>query len=243
MQQLDDGSVDMILCDLPYGITKCKWDSVIPLDKLWEQYRRVIRNGGAIVLTASQPFTSVLVNSNLSWFRYDYCWRKSSSTGHLNANKMPLRQHEDILVFCDRMPLYNPQFFKKTEVRANQRSVLSKGAYGTFKEGHFRTLPADKSYPRSVLEFNTAYHEGEAGLHPTQKPVALFEYLIRTHSNEGDGVLDSCVGSGTTALACRRTNRRCIGMEKDAGYVNVARRRLEQQTLTGDSLEAIQAHP
>ncbi|KKM92288.1 hypothetical protein LCGC14_1219960 [marine sediment metagenome] len=231
MKQIDDKSVDLILCDLPYGTTQCKWDTVIPLDKLWEQYERIIKEEGVIVLTSSQPFTSALVMSNPKLFRYDYCWRKSNSTGHLNANKMPLRQHEDILVFCRKMPKYNPQFFNKVKPRSAQRTVKAKGAYGDNTEGVFRTISDKKGYPRSVLEFNTAYHNRTAGLHPTQKPVPLFEYLIRTYTDEGDLVLDNCVGSGTTVVASKRANRNFIGIEKDKDYVNIANKRLSQGVL------------
>ncbi len=231
MKQINDKSIPMILCDLPYEKTQCKWDSIIPLNKLWQQYERIITEDGVIVLTASQPFTSALVMSNPKLFRYDYCWRKSNSTGHLNAKKMPLRQHEDILVFCRKMPKYNPQLFTKEKPRSNQRSVKSKGAYGDLKEGIFRVIPKEKGYPRSVLEFNTAYHNRTAGLHPTQKPIPLFEYLIKTYTDEGDLVLDNCGGSGTTAVACKRTNRNFILMEKEQNYVDISNKRLEQCSL------------
>lgn len=241
MKQIKDKSINLILCDLPYGTTQCKWDTIIPLDKLWIQYERIITLDGVIILTASQPFTSALVMSNPNLFRYDYSWRKSNCTGHLNAKKMPLRQHEDILVFCRKMPKYNPQIFSKNYVRANQRSVKSKGAYGDAKEGIFRVIPKEKGYPRSILEFNTAYHEREAGLHPTQKPVALFEYLIKTHSDEGDLILDNCIGSGTTAVACKRTKRNFIGIEKEQTYVDIANKRLCQNNLLGVSADSSQA--
>jgi len=225
MQAIPDKSIDMILCDLPYGTTQCKWDSVLPLSFLWEQYTRVCT--GAIVLTAMQPFTSALVMSNVLQFKYDMCWKKSNVSGFLNAKKRPLRQHEDILVFCSDVPKYNPQFFVKPSVRAAQKTVKREGqVYGDFKEGVFRSVGNEVGYPRSVIEFSTAYHAREAGLHPTQKPVALFEYLIRTYTNEGDTVLDNCIGSGTTAIACINTNRNFIGIEKEEKYCRIAEERI-----------------
>jgi site-specific DNA-methyltransferase (adenine-specific) len=227
MPTLAAASVDLILCDLPYGTTQNKWDAVIPFEPLWAQYRRVLKNGCAAVLTCSQPFTSALVMSNPTWYRYDWSWHKSNATGHLNAKKMPMRQHEDVLVFASAMPPYNPQMFEKEKPRKAQRSVKSKGSYGDAAEGVFRTVPAEQGYPRSVLEFSTAYHAREAGLHPTQKPVALMEYLIRTYTNEGDTVLDNCMGSGTTGVACKNTGRNFIGIERDTTYFGIARKRIE----------------
>lgn len=218
MASIPDASVDMVLCDLPYGTTQNKWDSVIPFAPLWSHYRRIIKDKSAIVLTAAQPFTSALVMSNPQWFRYDWSWRKSNATGHLNAKKMPMRQHEDILVFANAMPFYNPQMFVKDQARSAQRSVKSKGSYGDVREGVFRTQPNELGYPRSSIDFNTAYHDREAGLHPTQKPVALFEYLIKTYTNEGATVLDNCSGSSTTAIAAINTGRRFICIEKEPVY-------------------------
>lgn len=231
MQEIPDGSVDMVLCDLPYGTTACKWDSVIPFEPLWEAYRRVTKPNAAIVLTASQPFTSALVMSNAGWFKYDICWRKSNVSGFLNAKRMPLRQHEDILVFCGGRLLYNPQFFAKPSVRAAQKTVGASGAYGDYKEGVFRSIPNETGYPRSVIDFSTAYHAREAGLHPTQKPVALMEYLIRTYTNEGDTVLDNTMGSGTTGVACMRTGRNFIGIERDPTYFAIAEKRIKEATV------------
>lgn len=225
MRGIPDKSVDLILCDLPYGTTQNKWDSIIPLEPLWAQYKRI--STGAIVLTAAQPFTSILVCSNLPMFRYDWSWCKSNATGHLNAKKMPMRQHEDVLVFGVGKLLYNPQLFVKPSARSAQRSVKTKGSYGDFNEGVFRSIPDEMGYPRSVLNFSTAYHAREAGIHPTQKPVALMEYLIRTYTNEGDTVLDNCMGSGTTGVACLNTGRKFIGIEKDEGYFQKAKDRIE----------------
>jgi site-specific DNA-methyltransferase (adenine-specific) len=225
MREIPDGSVDMVLCDLPYGTTQNKWDSVIPFEPLWAHYKRICK--GAIVLTAAQPFTSALVMSNPKSFKYDYSWFKSNATGHLNAKKMPMRQHEDVLIFCFGRAPYHPQMFVKPSTRSSQRSVKSKGCYGDADEGVFRTVPDELGYPRSVVQFNTAYHDREAGLHPTQKPVALMEYLIRTYTNEGETVLDNCMGSGTTGVACMNTKRKFIGIEQDAKYFDIACDRIE----------------
>lgn len=226
MPTLPAASVDLILCDLPYGTTQNKWDSVIAFAPLWAQHRRLLKSGRAIVLTASQPFTSALVMSNVTWFRYDWSWCKSNATGHLNSKKMPMRQHEDILVFAECMPPYNPQMFEKEKPKAAQRSVKSKGSYGDVQEGIFRTAPVELGYPRSAIKFNTAYHDCEAGLHPTQKPIALMEYLIRTYTNEGDTVLDNCMGSGTTGVAALKNNRHFVGIERDPAYFAIAKNRL-----------------
>lgn len=223
MPLIPDKSIDMVLCDLPYGTTQCKWDTVIPFEPLWKEYERICN--GVIVLTASQPFTSALVMSNVSNFKYDMCWRKSNTVGFLNAKKRPLRQHEDILIFCYGVPPYNPQFFVKPSHRAAQKTVMTETC-GKFTEGVFRSVGTDVGYPRSVVEFSTAYHAREAGLHPTQKPVALFEYLIRTYTNENDVVLDNCIGSGTTAIACINTKRNFIGIEKEEKYCQVAEERI-----------------
>lgn len=226
MQLVPDGSIDMVLCDLPYGTTACKWDTVIPFEPLWAAYRRVCKKNAAIVLTASQPFTSALVMSNVRDFKYDWCWRKSNATGHLNAKKRPMRQHEDVLVFSRGKVGYNPQLFAKPSARAAQKSVKTKGSYGDFEEGVFREIPEEMGYPRSVVDFSTAFHAREAGLHPTQKPVALMEYLIKTYTNEGETVLDNTMGSGTTGVACQNTNRNFVGIERDEGYFNIARKRM-----------------
>lgn len=228
MAEIEDGSVDLVLTDPPYGTTACKWDAVIPFEPMWAHVWRVLKPNGAAVFTASQPFTSALVMSQADKFKYDWSWRKSNATGHLNAKKMPMRQHEDILIFGSKKIDYNPQMFNKPSPRKAQRSVKSKGAYGDVQEGVFREAPETMGYPRSVIEFNTAYHAREAGLHPTQKPVALMEYLIRTYTNEGETVLDFTMGSGTTGVACSNTNRKFIGIERDETYFNIAQERIEE---------------
>lgn len=219
MKGLPDGSVDLILCDLPYGTTACKWDSVIPFDLLWGQYRRVAKQNAAIVLTANQPFTSALVMSNPKAFKYTWAWVKTNCTGFANAKKQPLRQFEDVLVFYDCQPTYNPQGVIKLDnpkTRTKNTGAIM-GRTG-FKDGYQQT---ETNYPKNVLQVPS-----ERGLHPTQKPVALMEYLIRTYTNEGELVLDNCMGSGTTGVACANTGRRFIGMERDAGYFEVASRRI-----------------
>jgi len=220
MRMLPDKSIDMILCDLPYGTTACKWDSVIPFEPLWEQYERVIKGNGAIVLTASQPFTTALANSNLRLFRYAWVWEKEQGVNFLMAKKQPLKVHEDILVFYKKQPTYNPQMTK------GKPYISGKGDSGdvTGRVKKIQTKNEGTRYPRSVIRFNR-----EVGLHPTQKPVALFEYLIRTYTNEGEIVLDNCMGSGTTAVAAVRTNRKFIGFELEREYVEIANKRLDNE--------------
>lgn len=224
MKQLPDASVNMILCDLPYGTTRNKWDSVLPLDALWAEYHRICT--GAIVLTATQPFSSLLVASNMRRFKYEWVWRKTKVTGVLNAKIQPLRQHEVVLVFSTKSPPYFPQGLAPCRKRAstgisNGRSSSNYGKITETTDGTYEQT--NTGYPRSVLEIPS---EGKA-VHPTQKPVALMEYLIRTYTNEGETVLDNCMGSGTTGVACANTGRRFIGMEMDAGYFEIAKKRIE----------------
>ena len=239
LRSLPDGSVDMILQDPPYNMTNCKWDYAIDLQTLWQEWKRVCR--GVVVMTAAQPFVTDLIMSNRDGFQYDLIWRKSNITGYLNANKMPLRQHEYILVFGKGT--YNPQMWRKETPRAAQRTVDSKGAYGKVEEGVFRIAPDEMGFPRSVLDFNTAYHDREAGLHPTQKPVDLFRYLIRTYTNEGETVFDGYTGSGTTAVACLKENRKYICCEKEAGYIETANKRIDEATRQGDLFLAVGCSP
>lgn len=202
-------SVDMILCDLPYGTTQCKWDSVIDLPRLWEQYERIIKDNGAIVLTAQTPFTEVLGASNLKLLRYKWIWEKTEATGHLNAKKMPMKAHEDILVFYKNLPTYNPikttGHERKTATR--RHAEHKNNLYGALDKG-VSSYDSTERYPRSVLVFPKDKQKSK--LHPTQKPVPLFEYLIRTYTNAGDVVLDNSAGSGTTAIACLNANRNYI---------------------------------
>ena len=272
MRDIPDNSIDMVLCDLPYGTTQCKWDTVIELDKLWIQYNRVCKKNAAIVLTAAQPFTSNLVMSNPKYFKYNWIWEKSKATGYLNAKKMPMRAHEDVCVFYRKPPTYNPQMVQGEPYNKGtaHRPTSVYGAQG-MKEINKKRKELDKillkenclqlireemdkmelewttidkiktmeekimnavkplkttvkndtglRYPRTVQYFKTAESEGKKSIiHPTQKPLALFEYLIKTYTNEGDLVLDNCIGGGTTAVACINTNRRYIGMELDEEY-------------------------
>lgn len=223
MKELPDGCVDMILCDLPYGTTGNKWDTVIPFEPLWAEYWRVLKSSGAIVLSAAQPFTSALVMSQVKFFKYDWTWQKEKGTGHLNAKKQPMRDKEDILVFYRNQCNYNPQFGQGVPYDGNSKigktqQTSSYGVYGAEREDS-----DGKRYPKQVLKFNSV---AQGGFHPTQKPVALFEYLIKTYSNEGELILDNCAGSGTTAVACKNTDRRWVCIEKDAGYYEKAIARL-----------------
>jgi site-specific DNA-methyltransferase (adenine-specific) len=217
MRDIPSGSVDMVLCDLPYGTTQNKWDTIVPLDELWGQYKRVCC--GAVVLTATQPFTSTLVTSNIDWYRYELVWEKTSVTGHLNAHRRPMRTHEDILVFSKNAPPYYPQGlvpYNKIEKRGHNGSNFGKSGSENYQEY--------TNYPRSIVRIaNDA-----KPVHPTQKPVALMEYLIRTYTNEGATVLDSTMGSGTTGVACMSTGRKFIGIEKDAKYFDIACSRIEE---------------
>ena len=225
MKEIPNGSVDMILTDPPYGTTACKWDSIIPLEPMWEQLKRIIKPNGAIVMTASQPFTSVLVGSNFKMFKYSMVWKKSQSTGHLNAWRMPMRAHEDLVVFYNKPPTYNPEL--KDKPAANIRPVTSRtkktDCYGDHKLNAHR-CPPDKTMPNSVLQFNNA----QGTIHPTQKPVALMEYLIKTYTNESETVLDFTMGSGSTGVACKNLNRKFIGIELDENYFNIAKKRINE---------------
>lgn len=221
MLKIPNKSVDMILCDLPYGTTRNKWDSIIPLNELWIQYERVIKDNGAIVLTAQTPFDKVLGSSNLSMLKYEWIWCKSFGTGFLNSKKMPLKKHENILVFYKKPPTYNPQglvYNPKIQTRGGSSFGTNYGKADTKNYSEY------ENYPDSLLFFN---HDKEK-LHPTQKPVSLFEYLIKTYTNENETVLDNCMGSGTTAIACINTKRNFIGFETDFTYFNIANERIEK---------------
>lgn len=223
MKEIPDGSVDMILCDLPYGTTQNKWDSVIPFDVLWLEYRRICK--GAVVLTAAQPFSSALVMSNPECFKYEWVWVKSKITGVLNAKRMPVRKHEQILVFSDRPTVYNAQglIAKGTVTKQGGNSEN----YGNRSAAQY--VQEWTNWPRDVLEIPS---EGKT-VHPTQKPVALMEYLIRTYTNEGDVVLDNCMGSGTTGVACKNLNRNFIGIGLDPDYFAIAEKRIQEAQDNG----------
>lgn len=221
MQDIPAGSVDMILCDLPYGTTRNTWDSIIPFGPLWEQYRRVAKKNAAIVLTAAQPFTSALVMSNAAMFSQALVWKKNASSNFLNANRQHLMRHEDIIVFSAKQPTFNKQLWAGKPYIAKRIGRDDTGAnYGTIAT-RTDTVNDGTRNPISVLEFNR-----EVGLHPTQKPVALMEYLIRTYTNEGETVLDNCMGSGTTGVACVNTKRRFVGIEREPKYFHIAKDRI-----------------
>jgi len=220
MQHIPDRSVDMILCDLPYGTTACEWDTVIPFEPLWEQYRRIIKDNGVIVLTASQPFTSALVMSNIKMFKYCWYWDKKQGTGFLNSKKQPLKSIEEVVVFYKEQSTYNPQMrlgFKPYTCKQGDTKTQNYG-----KQTVAITVSDGSRYPLNIIEFI----RDKEKTHPTQKPVALFEYLIKTYTNEGDLVLDNCAGSGTTGVACKNTNRNYILIEIEKKYCDIARKRL-----------------
>jgi len=223
---LRPGSVDAVICDPPYGTTACAWDSVIPFAPMWAGIKHVLKPRGAVALFGSQPFTSALVMSNPGWFKWADVWNKTQATGHLNAYIMPMRQHEDILIFASGRVAFNPQFTDKPQKDIRPFSGRAETAsYGKFNPAAARTVCESVSFPRSIIRFANA-NIGEAGFHPTQKPVALMEYLIRTYTNEGDTVLDFTMGSGTTGVAAMHTGRKFVGIEMDAGYFAIAKERI-----------------
>ena len=232
MKLIPDKSIDMILCDLPYGTTSCKWDTVIPFEPLWEQYERIIKDNGAIVLTASQPFTSALVMSNPKLFRYEWIWEKTLAANFMFVKKQPAKKHENILVFYKKQPTYNPQmeegkpYKDKRTTRYKEKSKIEREIIMDLMDQHIKKPIENKGtrYPGTVQKFSNG---NNGNIHPTQKPVALFEYLIKTYTNEGDIVLDNCMGSGTTAIAALKTNRKFIGFEIEAEYYEKANERIK----------------
>lgn len=224
MNGIPDKSIDMILCDLPYGTTQNKWDSVIDLDKLWRQYERIIKYNGAIVLTAQTPFDKVLGSSNLKLLKYEWIWNKISPTGHLNAKKMPMKKTENVLIFYKELPTYNPQgIIYNPRIKKRSSKSIGSSNYGKHND---ENLSEYSGYPTNLLEFMR-----ESGLHPTQKPISLFEYLIKTYTNEGDLVLDNCIGSGTTAISAINTNRNFIGIELQDEYYKLAKDRVNKHII------------
>ena len=226
MKEIPEKSVDMILCDLPYGTTDCKWDTVIPFEPLWEQYERLIKDNGAIVLTASQPFTTDLINSNRVLFRYELIWDKGRGNEPWQCNIRPMKAHENICVFYKEKVTYNPQMVLLDKPDKRGACKVSFGEHAKYKS----ELPQREythRYPISLIKATGA----RRGKHPTEKPVELFEYLIKTYTNEGEIVLDNCIGSGTTAIAAHNTGRFFIGIEKEPKYVEIARKRLEQAQM------------
>ena len=227
MPNIPDKSIDMILADLPYGTTRCKWDTIIPFEPLWEQYKRIIKDNGAIVLTASQPFTSALVMSNIKMFKYCWIWEKTRVTGFLDCKRKPLLNYEDVCVFSVKQSIYNPQglikgkFKNSCPCKDNPEYMVGK-VYGKIKQTEFAEY---KNYPRRIIEFSNPNNHS---IHPTQKPVTLFEYLIRTYTSVGDVVLDNVAGSGTTAIACINTKRNYILIEKDKHYCEIINNRIKE---------------
>lgn len=222
MNDIEDKSIDMILCDLPYGTTRNKWDSIIELDKLWFQYERIIKDRGVIVLTSQTPFSEYLGASNLKLLKYKFVWIKQQGTGFLNAKKMPLKSTEDILIFYKKIGTYNPQMRKGFKPYICKQGSHGNGNYGK-KTAEVITKSNGERYPLDWIEIS---YDKEK-LHPTQKPVALFEYLIKTYTNENDLILDNCAGSGTTGVVCKNLNRNCILIEKEEKYYNIIKKRLE----------------
>ncbi|MGX2947141.1 DNA-methyltransferase [Enterococcus alishanensis] len=228
MKKIPDESIDMILCDLPYGTTNCSWDVIIPFKPLWEQYMRIIKDNGAIVLTGTEPFSSMLRMSNLDIYKYDWIWDKIKGTGFLNANRQPMRNHENISVFYKKQCTYNPQKTIGHERKTSKRTVKHQSElYGFVNVDN--AYDSTERFPRSVQVFSMDTQK--EALHPTQKPLALFEYLIKTYTNEGDLVLDNCMGSGTTAVACLNTERRYIGYELNKAYYETSLTRIKNNNI------------
>jgi len=242
MKTIPDGSIDAIITDPPYGTTACKWDSIIPLDKLWEQYNRIIKPNGAIVLTSTQPFTSVLINSNIKNFKYCWYWDRCIKSNFLNAKHQPIRHIETIPVFYKKKPTYNPILKpkRKDQIRWNnipskqsQTDTLNKVGY---LENRFerRTIPLDMDYPTELLKYSLP-SANKGRNHPTEKPIELMEYFIKTYTNENDTILDNTMGSGSTGVAAKNLNRNFIGIEKDENYFNIARERVEEKRKEKDN--------
>ena len=227
MQSLPEHSVDMVLCDLPYQMTACKWDVLIPFDRLWESYKRVCKKDAAIVLFGSMPFSAMLVASNLKAYKHDWIWQKNAGSNFGCVKYQPMREHESVFVFSYGKPTYNPIMQERAQsgkgrVKYKMQYNTNTNLYGDGFHNFRHTIRPMERYPSSIQKFNR-----ERGLHPTQKPVALCEYLIKTYSNENDVVLDNCMGSGSTCVACLNTNRKFIGIELDDNYFNIAKQRIE----------------
>lgn len=231
MKDIPDKSIDMVLCDLPYGTTSCKWDTILPFDELWKQYKRVLKVSGCVILFGTQPFTSHLILSNLQWFKYELIWHKSKCGSGFTAKYRPLAKHENILVFANGKTTYNPQLIqgepykrqhKKTETKVNNHGI----GFAHTKNDIF-SINTGFRYPESVQFFQQQWRRQDQ-VHPTQKPVSLMEWLVKTYSNEGETVLDNCMGSGTTGIACKNTNRKFIGIELDEKYFKIAKDRINK---------------
>ena len=225
MKEISDKSIDMILCDLPYGTTKCKWDIIIPFELLWKQYNRIIKDRGIVVLFGSEPFTSALRMSNIKNYRYDLKWEKDQGSDFLNAKLKPLKNYEDIAIFYKKRPKYNPQMregFKEWTKKNSGNNIIKHLNWA--EEAKTRHSNGSKRYPLSILKFNRVRN----GLHPCQKPVDLLEWLIKSYTDENDLVLDNCMGVGSVGEACIKTNRKFIEIEKDDKYFEIAKERIER---------------
>ena len=235
MKNIPDCSIDLILCDLPYGITKCNFDKIIPFEELWKEYKRIIKEHGAIILFSAQPFTTDLIQSNRKMFRYEIIWEKTLPTGFLNAKKMPMKYHENICVFYKHLPTYNPimRMVERKDVGRIRTNGGKAQQYGEFRKENWAYVEKGERYPGDVIKFsnwNGALfgRTEKATKHPTQKPVPLLEYLIMTYTNERDVVLDNCMGSGSTGVACVNTGRDFIGIEIEENYFKIAEKRIKE---------------
>ena len=227
LKKISDKSVDIVLTDPPYGTTQCKWDSVIPFEPMWKELKRIIKDNGCIALFGSEPFSSALRMSNIEWFKYDWVWQKSKATGYLNSKNRPLLKHEIVSTFYNKQCVYNPQNLikKKTPtISKGNRGKKNNSSGEVYNKANKDVLQLYKNYPLSIIQFNV---DTKAEYHPTQKPVALLEYLIKTYTNENDTVLDFTMGSGSTGIAAKNLNRKFIGIEKDQNYFNIAKDRIE----------------
>jgi site-specific DNA-methyltransferase (adenine-specific) len=239
MSTFPDNSIDMVFCDLPYGTTQNPWDIIIPFDKLWDQYNRIVKSNGAILLTAQAPFDKMLAMSNFKNFRYEWIWEKNKATGHLNAKKMPMKAHEIILVFYRNLPTYNPEMtdgHRPMNAVSKKDFVLDVGVKRNYN--HVNKVLGNpggstQRYPRDVIKFPVVNNDDKNKFHPTQKPIRLIEYFIRTYSNENDVVLDNCMGSGSTCIAAHNMNRRYIGIEKNEEYFKKAEEWIFKMTKCG----------
>ena len=250
MKNISDKSIDMILCDMPYGMTsRNKWDIIIPFDKLWNQYTRIIKDNSAIVLFGKQPFTSMMIMSNPKIYKYNMIWRKNLKSGHLNTKRIPMGAYEDIMVFYKKQPIYNPQKIPRTYQKPSKKSYYTESTNYGRQRGDYIDNQSNWLYPDDVIDYEDGVnldaldlenemlyikcvHNSSGKLHPTQKPVELLEWLIKTYTDENMTILDNCMGSGSTGVACLNTNRKFIGIEIDENYFNIAKERLENVKLS-----------
>ena len=230
LKQVDNKSVDMIFCDLPYGVTRNDWDKPLPIEELWQEYKRIIKDNGIIILTATQPFATDLINSCRELFRYDLIFEKTLGSGFLNAKRMPMRYHEHILIFYKNLPKYNPIMGQGNRKKGINKSTDNGSNYGKKTKFNYEYDDGGRRYPKSIIRISTGDRTKEQ-FHPTGKPVELLRYLIKTYTDEGDIVLDNCMGGGTTAVACKQLNRNFIGMELLDEYVKIANKRLGFKTV------------